>query len=123
MTISKEVEAAILRYHFVEKWAVGTIATQLCVHHSTVERILSQAGIPRPKKEQPSILDPYLPFIVETLKKFPNLTAARLFGMVKERGYPGRISHFRSRIVIEHSNGATKKHLMAPPKIAFSASN
>ena len=98
MTISKEVEAAILRYHFVEKWPVGTIATQLGVHHSTVERILSQAGIPRPKKEQPSILDPYLPFIVETLKKFPNLTAARLFGMVKERGYPGCISHFRSRI-------------------------
>ena len=39
-----------------------------------------------------------MPFIVETLNKFPNLTAARLFGMVKERGYPGRISHFRSRI-------------------------
>ena len=46
MTISKEVEAAILRYHFVEKWPVGTIATQLGVHHSTVERILFQAGIP-----------------------------------------------------------------------------
>ena len=36
MTISQEVKAHILRYHHVEKWRVGTIASQLGVHHSTV---------------------------------------------------------------------------------------
>ena len=36
MTISKELEASILRYHHVEKWRVGTIANQLHVHHSVV---------------------------------------------------------------------------------------
>ena len=33
MTIDKDIEAKILRYHFVELWKVGTIATQLGIHH------------------------------------------------------------------------------------------
>lgn len=41
MAIKKETEAKILRYHFVEKWRVGTIATQLGIHHSVVDRVLS----------------------------------------------------------------------------------
>ena len=36
MTIDKETEAKILRYHFVEQWRVGTIANQLGVHHGVV---------------------------------------------------------------------------------------
>ena len=38
MAISDELRAQILRYHFVEHWRVGTIASQLGVHHYTVER-------------------------------------------------------------------------------------
>jgi len=37
---------------------------------------------------RPSQLDTYLPFILETLAKFPTLTASRLHAMVRERGYP-----------------------------------
>lgn len=44
MTIDQELEAKILRYHFVEHWGVHTIAAQLGKHHSTVDRVLSQAG-------------------------------------------------------------------------------
>jgi DNA-binding transcriptional regulator LsrR (DeoR family) len=47
MTIDKECEAKILRYHFVEHWGVHTIASQLNIHHSTVDRVLSQAGLPK----------------------------------------------------------------------------
>jgi DNA-binding transcriptional regulator LsrR (DeoR family) len=47
MTINKDTEAKILRYHFVEKWRTGTIATQLGIHHGVVDRVLSQAGLPR----------------------------------------------------------------------------
>lgn len=99
MTISKEIEAKILRYHFVEKWLVGTIATQLSIHHSVVDRVLSQAGLPKVERSpQPSIIDPYLPFIIETLETFPTLTAARLYDMARQRGYPGGPSLFRQRI-------------------------
>ncbi len=95
MTISKEIEARILRYHFVEQWRVGMIATQLSIHHGVVDRVLAEAGLPKVERSpRPSIIDPYLPFIVETLREFPTLTAARLYEMAKQRGYPGGPSQF-----------------------------
>lgn len=100
MTISKEKEAEILRYYHVEKWPVGTISKQLHVHHDTVHRVLSQAtGTTRQERTlRESIIEPYLPFIKETLEKYPSLCASRLYGMVKERDYPGGPDHFRHLI-------------------------
>jgi transposase len=95
VTISREVEAQILRYHHVEKWRVGTIASQLGIHYSVVVRVLAQAGLPAITPPRPSKVDPYLPFIRETLEEFPQLTASRLLVMVQERGYRGGASHFR----------------------------
>jgi transposase len=96
MTIPPDLEARILRYHHVEKWPVGTIAKQLRVHHTTVTRVLARAGLPRilehPKRSK---ADPFLPFIIQTLEQFPTLTASRLYGMVRERGYAGQPDHFR----------------------------
>jgi len=103
VTISKEKEAEILRYYHVEKWPVGTISKQLYVHHNTVHRVLSQAtGITHKERTlRESIIDPYLPFIKETLEKYPSLCASRLYGMVKERDYPGGPDHFR-HLIAEH---------------------
>ncbi len=99
MTISKDLEAKILRYHFVECWGPHTIAAQLCIHHSAVDRVLSQAGMPKAERAQRgSIIDPYLPFITETLAQYPKLTATRLYAMAQQRGYPGGPSQFRSRV-------------------------
>jgi transposase len=99
MTIPPEVEAQILRLHHVEKWLRGTIARQLHVHHGTVTRVLAQAGLPKiDGRQRPSKVDPYLPLILETLKKYPKLTASRLFVMVCERGYKGSPDHFRHLI-------------------------
>ncbi len=47
MTIDKDLEAKILRYHHVERWCVHAIAAQLGVHHSTVDRVLARAGLPK----------------------------------------------------------------------------
>jgi transposase len=99
VTISAELEAQILRYYQVEKWRPGTIARQLGVHHGTVARVLAQAGLPRlGRPARPSQIDPYLPFILQTLEKFPTLTASRLYGMIRERGYRGGPDHFRHLI-------------------------
>jgi len=95
VTISPELEAQILRYHHVEKWRPGTIARQLHVHYGTVARVLAQAGLPRIGPARPSAIDPYLPFILQTLEKFPTLTASRLYAMIRERGYAGGPDHFR----------------------------
>lgn len=99
MTIDSELEADILRLHHVEHWGPHTIARQLRVHHSAVDRVISQAGLPKIERAtRASMIDPYLPFIVGTLNTYPKLSAERLFHMVRERGYPGSGSHFRSRI-------------------------
>ena len=44
--IPRALEAEILRLHHTEHWPIGTIATQLRVHHGTVRRVLAQAGVP-----------------------------------------------------------------------------
>src|SRR6202171_3966136 len=74
---------------------VGTIALQLHVHHGTVARVLAQAGLPRigpPARH--SQVEPYSPFIRQTLEKFPMLAASRLYAMVYQRGYGGSPPHF-----------------------------
>ena len=71
MVIAPDIEAQILRYHHAEKWRVGTIARQLHVHHSTVRRVLAQAGLPKAgPPPRPSQIDVYLPFIRQTLETF-----------------------------------------------------
>ena len=65
------------------------------VHHDTVERVLVQSGLPVIKQARTSMIDEYRPFIEATLKKYPDLTAARLHEMVCERGYRGGPDHFR----------------------------
>ncbi len=81
MTIHAELHSKILRLHFVEQWGVNTIARQLHIHHSVVERVLSQVGVPQAERtESRSIRDPYNDFIVETLNKYPELTATRKSG-------------------------------------------
>jgi transposase len=99
LAISQELEAKILRYFHVEKWKVGTIAKQLDVHHTTVDRVLSQAGLPKAERpHRASLIDPYLPFVLQTLEQYPRLTASRLYAMVRERGYSGGEDHFRHLI-------------------------
>lgn len=112
MTISKDLEAKILRYYHVEKWRVGTISRELNVHHCVIKRILAQTGIPKTTLlPGHSILDPYLPFILETLSKHPKLTASRLYDMVCERSYPGGPDHFRHLISLHRPRPAAEAYL------------
>ena len=110
MTITAELETQILRLYHVEQWRCGTIARQLHVHPDTVRRVLAQAGLPRHGPPRPSTIDPYLPFVLQTLEKFPTLTASRLHAMVCERGYTGSSSQFRHQVVC---------HRPRPPAEAF----
>jgi len=112
MTIPPDLQAQILRYHHVEKWPVGTIAKQLQVHHATVSRVLIQAGLPRIlHHSKRSMADPFVPFIRDTLAKFPTLTASRLFAMVRERGYPGGYDHFRYIVSLYRPRPAAEAYL------------
>jgi transposase len=112
VTIPPDIEAQILRYYHAERWRVGTIAKQLRVHRDTVARVLAQAGLPRiDRLRRPSKIDPFLPFIHETLAKFPTLTASRLHAMVQERGYRGGQSQFRHLIACHRPRPAAEAYL------------
>lgn len=112
MAIDEAKKADILRYYYVERWRVNTIATQLGIHHNTVKRALAQAGIERTQlSRRGSMIDPFLPFILQTLEKFPKLTASRLYDMVKTRGYPGSEHHFRHLIALHRPRPPAEAYL------------
>lgn len=111
MTVTPELIAQIQRYYHVERWRTGTIARQLKVHHGTVQRVLRHAGLPGIGKVRASRIDPYLPFILETLKKFPTLGASRLYAMARERGYKGGPDHFRHLIANHRPRPAAEAYL------------
>ncbi len=94
--IPPEDEAKILRLHHAEKWPPGTISRHLGLHPETVRRVLAQSGVKEAAlPERPSMIEPYLPWLQETLETYPSLAASRLFDMVTERGYGGGPDHFR----------------------------
>jgi transposase len=97
--VTSEEASAILRLHHAEGWPVGTIGEQMGRHHDTVERVLAHSGLPVTKVvTRVRRVDPYLPYIQETLTKYPRLRASRLWSMVKARGYTGSRSGFRAII-------------------------
>ena len=94
--ITPEQHAEIRRLHYGEHWKVGTIAAALGVHHDTVRAAIAHdtQGLRRGTCRA-TLLDPYLPFIRDTLAQYPRLRATRLFEMVKSRGYPGSVVQLR----------------------------
>lgn len=99
--IPTELEARILRLSHAEHWPIGTLARQLGVHHSTVRRVLAQAGeLDAATSSRPRRIEPFIPFLQETLRQYPLLRASRLYQMVRERGYQGAPDHFRHLVAL-----------------------
>lgn len=112
MTIPPDLEAQILRYHHVEKWPPATIARHLRVHRQTVARVLTQAGALRAARPgRPSKVAPFLPFIAETLEKFPTLAASRVYAMIRERGYDGRPDYLRHIVALHRPRPKAEAYL------------
>jgi transposase len=94
--ITPEQHAEIRRLYYGEHWKVGTIAAALGVHHDTVRAaIVNDTQSVRRGTCRATQLDPYLPFVRDTLAQYPRLRATRLFEMVKGRGYPGSAVQLR----------------------------
>jgi transposase len=96
MTVGPTVTAEIRRLYYGEHWKRGTIAAQLGVHFDAVVRVLGslgpKAGTPRPDAR---VLEPYIPFVDETLARYPKLVSTRIHDMLVERGYQGSIRTLR----------------------------
>lgn len=102
MAIPAELKAQIIYFYRIEKWRMQTIARHLAIHHNSVKRVLTHAGVPANEAVQRrSKIDPFLPFIRDTLATFPTLAASQLYVRVCERGYQGSSDHFRHLIGIQ----------------------
>jgi transposase len=94
--ITPEQHAEIRRLYFGEHWKVGTIAAALGVHHDTVRAAIAHdTQTVRRGTCRATMLDPYLPFLRDTLAQYPRLRATRLFEMVRARGYAGSVVQLR----------------------------
>jgi transposase len=96
MRSTPELEAEILRLHYAEHWPVGTIAAQLDAHPDQVRRVLGLGDARTPSQLRTRLVDPYRPFIDDTLRRYPKLLATRLYDMLRERGYPGSVRTLRA---------------------------
>ena len=93
--IDPEVRVQIRRYFYAEHWKVGTIAEALRLHPDTVRRAIEVERFHRAEQLRASMLDPYLPFMRQTLEAHPRLCATRLEQMMRDRGYTGSIEQLR----------------------------
>ena len=93
--ITPAQRAEIRRLYFGEHWKVDTIATALGVHHETVRRAIELDTRPPRRAARTSTLDPFLPFLRDTLGQYPRLRATRLHEMLRQRGYPGSARQVR----------------------------
>jgi transposase len=94
--IPTETKVKIRRLFYVERWKIGTIATQLGVHPDTV-RLAIESDMFRhaSTRNRTKLTDPYMNFIEETIKEYPRLRVSRLHQMLKGRGYEGSLTQLR----------------------------
>lgn len=96
--ISPEIRAQIRRYYYAEHWKVGTIAQELGVHPDAVRNALELQLLGGAQPVRPSMVDPYLEFIRQTLDQHPRLRATRIYQMARDRGYSGSVVQLRRAV-------------------------
>jgi transposase len=96
--ISPETRALIRRYFYAEHWKIGTIARELGVHPDAVRNAIETQRLGGGQPVRPSMVDPYLPFIRQTLDQHPRLRATRIYHMARDRGYTGSVVQLRRAI-------------------------
>ena len=95
--ISPETRALIRRYFYAEHWKIGTIAGELSVHPDSVRNAIESERF-HSAPIRPSLADPYLGFVRQTLDEHPRLRATRLHAMLRDRGYTGSVVQLRRAV-------------------------
>lgn len=112
MTISAEQHARIRQLYYGEHWKVGTIASELGLHPDAVKRAVETPRFGnRVGAQRPSMLDPFKPFIVATLKDHPRLCGTRLYQMVQSRGYRGGIAQLHRYLKVVRPESSSEAFL------------
>jgi transposase len=90
------IVSEIRRLYYAEHWRVGTIASQLGVHPDAVRRALHrESGALRQPPPRRRRIDPFVPWLIETLQRYPRLRATVLHRMLRTRGFVGGVVQLR----------------------------
>jgi hypothetical protein len=96
--IPPETHVEIRRYFYAEHWKIGTIARELGIHPDAVRKAIESDRFHRGQELRPSIIDPYLEFVRQTLGQHPRLRATRIYQMIRDRGYAGSVVQLRRAV-------------------------
>jgi transposase len=99
----ENLENTVITLH--EKgWSIRRIARELNISRTRVRRLLVSNSVLRDttpqreiplKKKRPSKLDPYKELIGDLLEKYSNITGQRVYELLKEKGFDGKITIVR----------------------------
>jgi transposase len=94
--LAAEIVTKVRHLYYAEHWRVGTIASQLGIHPDAVRRALHRApATMAPRPPRPRQIDPFLPWLTETLQRYPRLRTTVLHRMLRERGFAGSVVQLR----------------------------
>jgi transposase len=87
-------------YHYGQGWSIRRLAKDYRCGRNRIIRILRENEQRRaqgvsallPPQVRPSKLDPYKEYIQELLQKFEKITTQRIYEMILEKGYPGKVT-------------------------------
>jgi transposase len=102
--ILKELVVRIRQLFHAEHWKIGTIAAELGLHADTVRNALGTDRFNRTRVAKPSVVDPYVDFIRDTLQQYPRLRATRIYHMIRDRGYQGSVVQVRRTVALLRPN-------------------
>ena len=108
------MRAQMRRLVLVEGLKIETVARRFGVHHGTVRRALRDEA-PEPSRPRTSELDPFKPYIVKRLFELPELTAVRLLGELRERGYARSLTLLRYYVAQVRQPRPRKAYLRVEP--------
>jgi transposase len=95
--IPQETVTRIRHLFFAEHWKIGTIASELGLHHDTVRRAVEADRFSN-RMARSTLVDSYADFVRQTLTQYPRLRATRIFQMLKARGYTGSVNTVRRAV-------------------------
>ena len=109
--LTPEQQSEILAMHYGQKRSTRSIAQFLGVTRDSVRRVIQRRKVNLSIEPgvKASILDPYKPYILELLKRDPEIKSPAILNQLREQGYMGGISIVQYFLRAERGLPARKK--------------
>lgn len=103
----ENIENTVVTLHVHQGWSIRRIAHELGISRKRIRRVLASNAALRDsptkdkipvKKRRASKLDTHKEFIAGLMEKYPKITAQRVYELLSEKGYDGKITICRDYV-------------------------